>query len=62
MKQEIPKFHETLIPILTILSDGLPIHYNELRVRVRNQFYNDLPEELLRLKTKRVNFPLTVTF
>ena len=52
MKQEIPKFHETLIPILTILSDGLPIHYNELRVRVRNQFYNDLPEELLRLKTK----------
>ena len=52
MKQEIPKFHETLIPILTILSDGLPIHYNELRVRVRNQFYNDLPEELLRMKTK----------
>lgn len=52
MKQEIPKFHETLIPILSILSDGLPIHYNELRVRVRNQFYNDLPEELLRLKTK----------
>ena len=52
MKQEIPKFHETLIPILTILSDGLPIHYNELRVRVRNQFYIDLPEELLRLKTK----------
>ena len=52
MSQQIPKFHETLIPILTILSDGLPIHYNELRVRVRNQFYNDLPEELLRMKTK----------
>jgi restriction system protein len=52
MSKQIPKFHETLIPILTILSDGLPIHYNELRVRVRNQFYNDLPEELLRLKTK----------
>ena len=52
MSKQIPKFHETLIPILTILSDGLPIHYNELRVRVRNQFYNDLSEELLRLKTK----------
>lgn len=52
MSKQIPKFHETLIPILTILSDGLPIHYNELRVRVRNQFYNDLPEELLRMKTK----------
>ena len=52
MKQELPKFHETLIPILTILSDGLPIHYNELRMRVRDRFYADLPEELLRLKTK----------
>ncbi len=50
--QQIPKFHETLIPILTILADGNPIHWNELRIKVRDRFYADLPEELLRLKTK----------
>jgi restriction system protein len=52
MSKQIPKFHETLIPILTILADRQPIHWNELRIKVRNQFYADLPEELLRLKTK----------
>jgi restriction system protein len=52
MKQEIPKFHETLIPILTILADRQPIHWNELRIKVRDRFYADLPEELLRMKTK----------
>jgi restriction system protein len=50
--QQIPKFHETLIPILTILADGNPIHWNELRMQVRDRFYADLPEDLLRLKTK----------
>jgi restriction system protein len=52
MKQEIPKFHETLIPILTILADRQPIHWNELRIKVRDRFYADLPEELMRMKTK----------
>ena len=50
--QEIPKFHETLIPILSVLADGKPIHYNEMRIKVRDEFYADLSEELLRLKTK----------
>jgi restriction system protein len=52
MSPQIPKFHETLIPILTILADGNPIHWNELRIKVRDRFYADLPEELLRMKTK----------
>jgi restriction system protein len=52
MSKQIPKFHETLIPILTILADGNPIHWNELRIKVRDRFYADLPEELLRMKTK----------
>lgn len=49
---DLPKFSETFIPNLKVLSDGKTIHYNELRKRVRDQFYSDLPEELLRLKTK----------
>jgi restriction system protein len=52
MSKQIPKFHETLIPILTILADRQPIHWNDMRIKVRNRFYNDLPEDLMRLKTK----------
>jgi restriction system protein len=52
MNKQIPKFHETLIPILTILSDRQPVHWNDMSIKVRNRFYNDLPEDLMRLKTK----------
>jgi restriction system protein len=50
--QQIPKFHETLIPILTVLSDGKPMNYSELRLRVRDQFYSHLPDDLIKLRTK----------
>jgi restriction system protein len=50
--KNLPKYHETFIPILTILGDGKIIHYNELRKRVRDQFYSDLPQDLLDQKTK----------
>lgn len=49
---ELPKYYETFIPVLTVLKDGEKVHYNELRKRVRDQFYSDLPNELLELKTK----------
>lgn len=48
---ELPKFHETFIPILEILSNGETIHYNDLRIRVRDRFYSKLPKELLEIKT-----------
>jgi restriction system protein len=48
---DIPKYHETFIPILEILSDGKIIHYNDLRKRVRDKYYSDLPNELLNKKT-----------
>jgi restriction system protein len=50
--EQLPKYHETFIPILNILSDGSIIHINELRKRVFERFYVDIPEELLQLKTK----------
>jgi restriction system protein len=48
----LPKFHETFIPILEVLSSGEILHYNELRKHVRDKYYSDLPEELLNKKTK----------
>lgn len=49
---QIPKFHETFIPILSVLQDGHPISVNELRTRVRGQYYSDLPTELQEQKTQ----------
>ena len=52
MKDALPKFHETFIPILDVLSSGEVIHYNELRKRVRDKHYSNLPNDLLAQKTK----------
>ena len=52
MSDELPKFHETFIPILDVLSDMEVIHYNDLRKKVRDKHYLDLPEEALTKKTK----------
>lgn len=51
MNAQIPKFHETFIPILQVLSSGDVLHYEELRRRVRDQFFAELPNELLEQKT-----------
>lgn len=50
--KELPKYHETFIPILEILSDGKVVHINELRKLVRDNYYSDLPIEQLALNTK----------
>lgn len=44
---DLPKYHETFIPILETLSNGEILHYNDLRKRVRDKYYSDLPQELL---------------
>ena len=48
----LPKFHETFNPILSILKDGEIIHHRELLKRVISEFYSSLPKELLEQKTK----------
>jgi restriction system protein len=48
----LPKYNETFIPILKTLSNGDTISINDLRKRVRDEFYMDLPEKLLSQKTK----------
>lgn len=52
MEKQIPKFQETFLPILKVLSKNGSIKTNELKKRVRDEFYGDLPKELLEETTK----------
>ena len=52
MENRLPKYYETFIPILEVLSDGKVIHYKELEKQVLDRYYPNLSEELLDLKTK----------
>lgn len=49
---EIPKFHETFIPILNILSNGETIHTRDLYQKVIDKYYNNLTQDQLKEKTK----------
>lgn len=49
---DIPKFNETFLPILEVLSDGQTISGRELLQKVEARFYSQLPEELLLQTTK----------
>jgi restriction system protein len=49
---EIPKFHETFIPILKVLEKGEILQARELYQKVIDQFYNELSKEQLEEKTK----------
>lgn len=48
----LPKFNETFIPILEVLSDEKIIRHRELLKGVEDKYYSDLPKELLEKKTK----------
>lgn len=52
LKETLPKFHQTFIPILDVLSDGNTLEYKELSKKVRDKFYSDLPDGALKLQTK----------
>lgn len=49
---EIPKFNETFLPILNVLSDGKVVKARELVRLVEEQHYSDLPEALKEQTTK----------
>jgi restriction system protein len=49
---DIPKFHETFVPILETLADGKTIQHRELLKKVVEKYYSQLPKELLEKKTK----------
>lgn len=49
---EIPKFHETFIPILKVLENGETLQTRVMYQRVIDQFYSGLSKEQLEEKTK----------
>lgn len=49
---EIPKFHETFMPILKTLENGDTIYYRDMIKSVITNFYSDLSKEQLEQKTK----------
>ena len=49
---DLPKFNETFIPILEILSDEKIIRHRELLKQVEEKYYSNLPKDLLEKKTK----------
>lgn len=51
-KMEIPKFHETFIPILKVLENGETLQAREMYKKVIEQFYFKLTKEQLEQKTK----------
>jgi restriction system protein len=48
---EIPKYHEAFIPVLEILNSIDSISSRELAIKVRDNYYSNLPIDLLNLKT-----------
>jgi len=48
---ELPKYHETFLPILETLNAAESLKSRELAVFVRDNYYSDLPDELLKQKT-----------
>ena len=52
MKNDLPKYHDTFIPILEVLSSDEVLHYRELSKRVRDNYYSYLPNEVLNQKLK----------
>jgi restriction system protein len=48
---ELPKYHESFIPILETLNSVESLPSRELASRVRDKYYSHLPQELLNQKT-----------
>lgn len=48
---DLPKYHETFLPILETLNSTESFKSRELAVYVRDNYYSDLPDELLKQKT-----------
>ncbi len=48
---DLPKYHETFLPILEILATEDYLHHRDLGLRVRDKYYSELPQELIEQET-----------
>ncbi len=51
MEMELPKYHETFIPVLETLNTVESLNSRELANKVRDNYYSNFPQELLNEKT-----------
>ena len=51
IKMELPKYHETFIPILKVLNSYESLKSRELASKVRDLYYSNLTNDLLNQKT-----------
>lgn len=49
---ELPKYHETFLPILEVLNKEESLSRKDLRRKVVDEYFSDLPKELLDKKTR----------
>ncbi len=49
---ELPKYHETFLPILETLNSAGTLKSRELAIMVRDKYYSHFPETLLKQKTR----------
>ena len=49
---ELPKFHETFMPILSTLEKEGTLTTSELIIKVTDKYYHSLPEDIKNLKTR----------
>lgn len=49
---ELPKFHETFMPILLTLEKEGTLTTSELIIKVTSKYYDNLPEDVKKLKTR----------
>lgn len=50
--KELPKYHETFIPVLETLRKGEALKSRDMAIRVSDNYYSSLPQELLNKTTK----------
>lgn len=49
---ELPKYHETFIPVLEVLNNEESLSSRELTSKVRDNYYSELSSEQLKKKTR----------
>ncbi|RKS53902.1 hypothetical protein BC962_2168 [Gillisia mitskevichiae] len=44
---ELPKYHESNMPLLEILGSGEPMNSRKLDAKIREKYFSHLPEDIL---------------
>jgi len=59
---ELPKYHETFIPVLEVLNSVESLKSRELASKVRDVYYSHLPKQLLEQKRAQEQTSFLIEF